>query len=80
LDFNKVGKNILKVAEAAKANPRLEEVTLRNADISTKEVHEFLAALGNCQTLKRIALEKNELDKNVFLEKLKPFPRLTFRV
>jgi len=80
LDFNKVGRNMIKLAETVKSNPKLEEITLRSTEVSNKDVSEFLNILGPNISLRRLALERNDLDREHFVEKLKQFSQLNLRV
>lgn len=81
MDANKLGKEITKIATAIKqpGNNKIEEITMRKCEINTKHLQKFFAELGPNAQLKRIALEKNEVDKNKFKDLSKDYPFLVVK-
>jgi hypothetical protein len=82
LDANKLGKDIIKIATAIKqpGNSKLEELTLRKCDISTKNLLQFFEALGPNAQLKRLLLEKNDIKASKFTDTNKMYPLLAIRL
>lgn len=78
MDVNNIGKGLIKLAEVMGKNKhgKLELLTLKNSDISKKDLHEFFKTLGNESALKTLILERNELERANFEEDLKQFPSL----
>lgn len=76
--MNNIGKGLVKLAEVLGKNKhgKLETLTLKNSDISKKDLHEFFKTLGNESALRTLVLERNELERIHFEEDLKRFPSL----
>lgn len=74
MDANKIGKAAARLAEALNNNKHLERITLRQADVSKRDVGEFFNILKPSNTLKSISLERNDVDKNLFAEKVAGLP------
>jgi len=77
LDANKLGKNVVRIAQVANTHNKLEEITLRSTEISKKDVFEFLKTLAatDC-TLKKLWLDRNDLEKAHFEELFRQLPNL----
>ena len=82
MDANKLGKDVAKIATAIKqpGNSKIEELTLRKCDISTKNLQSFFEALGPNAQLKRILLEKNGIKADKFKDINKMYPLLSLRL
>jgi len=76
LDANKIGKHVVKVAEAATANRKLETLTLKNIEVSKKDIMDFFNTLATSSNLKLVNLERNELEKAPFESRLKQYSNL----
>jgi len=76
LDANKIGKYIVKVAEAATANKILENLTLKSVEVSKKDITDFFNTLATSSHLKTINLERNDLEKAPFEARLKQYSNL----
>jgi len=76
LDANKLGKNIVKLAEAATDNRRLENLTLQSIEVSKKDLLDFFNTLATSTNLKQINLERNDMDKTPFETRLQQYANL----
>lgn len=77
MDGNKIGKNLIKLAEALNSNYQLKEIFIRSSEISKKDVESFLNILSPDTRLKKLHIEKNDFtNKSIFSEKLKKLPNL----
>jgi len=76
LDANKIGKYIVKVAEAATANKILEILTMKSVEVSKKDITDFFNTLATSSHLKMINLERNDLERAPFEARLKQYSNL----
>jgi len=80
LDANRLGKYTSKITQAiiTNSNCKLEEVTLKNVEVSKKEAQEFFRILLDKEfTLRNVAMDRNDLEKSQFEDILKHMPNLS---
>lgn len=83
LDSNRMGKQVVRIAEGIKNTNKIKELTLRHCEIDGKDMHEFLTTIGAGTSLEILCLEKNNglVKQKQFEEKLGWLPpNLVIRV
>eukprot|EP01114_Cavostelium_apophysatum_P012406 TRINITY_DN2769_c0_g1_i1.p1 TRINITY_DN2769_c0_g1~~TRINITY_DN2769_c0_g1_i1.p1 ORF type:complete len:1526 (+),score=453.87 TRINITY_DN2769_c0_g1_i1:244-4821(+) len=76
LDANRLGKHVVKLAEALNKNLNIEEITLKNVDVSKKDVLDLFKVMNGDSLLRRMSLDRNELSRSDFEAVLRQYPAL----
>jgi len=66
----------VKLAEAATSNKTLHTITLKNIEVSKKDITDFFNTLATSSSVKVINLERNDLEKTPFESRLKQYSNL----